>query len=336
MQRDWFIDRRRFGIGAMIVGFPGSGTASEKSLVRANTADPSEEAQVGAGADHAQRMTVPVRIDGEGPFEFVVDTGANRSAVSGEIAMALDLPDAGSAEVHSVSGVERVRTAAVRRLQVGAVQSFNLGALVLPRDRLGADGLLGVDVLRDRRVLMNFQAKELVIGSDQGGSTSRAAIERRRGGTGTTASPLGLRVAVPARYRFGQLIIIGAEVSGRPVTAFIDSGSQSTVGNRALQQATDDGSAAAPRALYYGVRILSATGQTSEGDAGTLPALKIGGLTMSGLTITYADIHVFTIWGLTKRPSLLLGMDVLSQFNAVEVNYAQREVAFYLPGKDHH
>ena len=53
------------------------------------------------------------------------------------------------------------------------------------------------------------------------------------------ASGLGSdRFVVPAKYRFGQLIIIGADVAGRAVTAFLDSGSQSTVGN--LAQLGDD------------------------------------------------------------------------------------------------
>jgi hypothetical protein len=45
----------------------------------------------------------------------------------------------------------------------------------------------------------------------------------------------------------------------------------------------------------------------------------------------FADLHVFDIWDLAKRPSLMLGMDVLGRFNAIELNYARREIAFYLP-----
>ena len=254
--------------------------------------------------------------------------------VSREVAELLNLPDVGAADVHGVSGVESVRTAMVHRLQVDAVQSADLRAPVLPRQQLGADGLLGVDVLRDRRVLMNFRDNHLLIDRDPSSSTPRSTIEPRRGGTGTNQRELGQRVVVPARYRFGQLIILGADVSGRPVTAFVDSGSQSTVGNRALQRAASGGGVA-PRALQYRVPILSATGQTSEGEVGALPLLKIGGLTMSGLVIAYADLHVFAIWGLAERPSLLLGMDVLRQFNAMELNYARREVAFYFTPKVH-
>src|SRR4051794_40215139 len=50
--------------------------------------------------DQAKRVTVPVAIDGRGPYPFVVDTGANSSVIAAELAQALGAPDAGSAPVH--------------------------------------------------------------------------------------------------------------------------------------------------------------------------------------------------------------------------------------------
>ena len=329
------VDRRRFGWGVVAIGLsPCLSSAERKSALVNFSPDHPVEIDPATGVDASQRMTALVRINGRGPFEFVVDTGANRTVVSREVADALGLPDAGVAEVHGVTGVEPVQTALVRRLQIDALQTEVIRAPVLPRKQLGADGLLGVDALRNRRVLMNFRDNQLSIDRDPGSSPLRSPVEARRNGPNVSRKGLGQRVVVPARYRFGQLIILGADVSGRPVTAFIDSGSQSTVGNRALQHAAYGGGGdVGPRALQYRVPILSATGQTSEGDVGALPLLKIGGLTMSGLVITYADLHIFTIWDLWERPSLLLGMDVLRQFNAMELNYARREVAFYLASR---
>ena len=64
-----------------------------------------------------------------------------------------------------------------------------------------------------------------------------------------------------------------------------------------------------------------------------LLTLGIGGLSFTGLTTVFSDLHVFEIWGLMQRPSLLLGMDILGRFNAIELNYARRQVVFYLPPK---
>src|SRR5438309_10245106 len=54
------------------------------------------------------RMTVAVRLSGEGPYRFLVDTGADRSAISSELAARLTLKPGESASLHSVSGVSTV------------------------------------------------------------------------------------------------------------------------------------------------------------------------------------------------------------------------------------
>jgi predicted aspartyl protease len=327
------IDRRRFG--AASAGLALAGCATHPVLVDlAQPApappDPGDKAaaSLDTGADESLRVTAPVRINGQGPFDFVVDTGANRTVVSVELAAALKLPDAGSAVVHGVAGAEPAPTAKVALLQADAVEARNLRAPALPRERLGADGLLGVDVLHDRRVLIDFARRKLTIAPGRRSASEPSAFDMRMSSTGTHEN-LGRRIAVPARYRFGQLIIIGADVSGRSVTAFVDTGSQSTVGNEALasvvSQSTRD-----PKAFRYIVPVLSATGQTAQGILGEMPMLKIGGLTITRMTTVYADLHVFELWDLMKRPSLLLGMDVMTQFNAIELDYANRQVVFYL------
>ena len=51
-----------------------------------------------------QRKTVAVRINGAGPFRFIVDSGATRTVVSRRLAILLGLPSAGIATLHSVGG----------------------------------------------------------------------------------------------------------------------------------------------------------------------------------------------------------------------------------------
>src|SRR3546814_18697134 len=80
-------------------------------------------------------MTVPVFIDGAGPFWFVVDTGANRSVVSRELAASLALPASGRVDVHGIAGVEPAALARVRRFRVGDVSSVALAMPALPRAR---------------------------------------------------------------------------------------------------------------------------------------------------------------------------------------------------------
>jgi predicted aspartyl protease len=289
-----------------------------------------DTARLQTGGDANGRVTVPVEIEGQGPFDFVLDTGANSSVVSVELAARLGLRDGGPAQVHGIAGVEPAPTVLVHRLEADSIAMRDLRLPALLGERLGADGLLGVDVLRNRRVLMDFVRRRVTIGVARNAAAEPSAFELRQSSTGSSQE-LGRRIVVPARYRFGQLIIIAADVAGRGVTAFVDSGSQSTVGNTALRRMVFEGAPADPRATRYQVPVLSATGQTAQGELGRMPLLRVGGLDITGLTTVFSDLHVFDIWGLAKRPSLLLGMDILRRFNAIELNYARREVAFFLP-----
>jgi predicted aspartyl protease len=287
-----------------------------------------------SAADLAKRMTVPVRVNGQGPYDFVVDTGANRSVISGELAMALGLAEAGKAPVHGIAGIDMTSTVMINRLDVGAVVSRRVRAPVLPAARLGTNGLLGVDVLKNRRVTMDFLNNRLqIVPSDSGKTLDLGGpplVSRADTGKPAAASAPDPRlVTVPARYRFGQLVIIDADAGGLPVTAFLDSGSQNTVGNLALQRLVAPDAKVQPQSLV--VQLLSATGQTTSGLLSPLPRLRIGGLVIGGMSAVFSDLHVFELWDLQKEPALLIGVDVMRHFDAVELDFGRRRVSFKLP-----
>jgi hypothetical protein len=141
------------------------------------------------------------------------------------------------------------------------------------------------------------------------------------------------RIVVPARYRFGQLIIVAADVAGRPVTAFLDSGSQSTVGNLPLRRLVQGPDPNNPRVRHYVVSLFSATGQMAQGDMADISLLRIGGLRISSLPTVFADLHVFDLWDLARQPSILIGIDLMHQFDAIQLDYGAREVVFYPPAQ---
>ena len=60
---------------------------------------------ISAVNDIYSRMTVGVRVAGQGPFPFVVDTGANQSVISAELAAQLLLPRQPEAPLNGIAGV---------------------------------------------------------------------------------------------------------------------------------------------------------------------------------------------------------------------------------------
>lgn len=277
---------------------------------------------VRTGFDAVRRMLVDATLDGEGPYRFVVDTGANRSVLAQEVAEALALPMSGRAMVHGIAGILPSSTTLVRTLNVGGLVSRRVRMPVLPRRFLGADGLLGVDVLERRRATLDFQHQSFSIATG-GGRPSLARGKQSRERVGAEPN----EIVVPARQRFGQLTIVDAELGGVPLTAFLDSGAEITVGNAVLK----DMILSRP-GLFDGrltqVELVSATGQLMAGELASVPPLRLGGVRMGNLSCVFADLHTFRIWQLTDRPAMLIGVDVMRHFDSIELDFAASNVIF--------
>ena len=323
---------------------PAAGCAAirdtERAIVQVNLADrpiaslpPPPVETTGDGAplktsfDAVRRMTVPVFVNNSGPYEFVVDTGANHSVMAIERASELQLPSAGRAAIHGIAGIDPAETVMVRSLSVGNVSSRRLRMPLLPRRHLGAEGLLGVNVLANRRVKLDFRNNSFSISR-----SSRYSVE-----VGGHATRLSRRddssvVVVPARQRFGQLTIVDAEFEGVPVTAFLDSGAETTVANLACRNAI---LAREPwRASdFLTVQVVSATGQAVTGELSRIPPLRLGGMKIGNLLSVFADLHTFRIWDLQDSPAILVGVDVMRHFDAVELDFGRSEVTFRGPPK---
>jgi predicted aspartyl protease len=275
--------------------------------------------------DTVQRMTVPVFINRSGPYNFVVDTGANHSVMAIERASELNLPSAGRADIHGIAGVDPADTVMVSSLSVGQVNSRRIRMPLLPRADLGAEGLLGVNVLTNRRVKLNFADNSFSISPSSPGSAEWGSLGSRLSRQGEP----GVFV-VPARQRFGQLTIVDAEFEGVRVTAFLDSGAETTVANLACRDAI---LAREPwrASQFLPVEIISATGQSVTGQLSRIPPLRLGGLKIGNLLCVFADLHTFRIWDLQDRPAILVGVDVMRQFEAVELDFGRSEVTFRYP-----
>ena len=267
------------------------------------------QTSVGAGIDWTSRMTAPVRIEGQGPFPFVVDTGANRTVIAAELAMKLGLPEGELEPVQGVAGTQMAPTA-LASLTVGDRTGRRRAVSLLPSAAIGGLGLLGLDRIGDQCVTLDFRAQQLVIG----------AAPPRWAGT--------YEVSVHAYRRDGQLTMVDADLAGVSVIAFIDSGSDTTIGNMALHHFCLERD---PSVKWLKVPVISATGQTMEAEYADLPNLRVGGFKLPVWPVAFVDLHTFAMWGLTDRPAILLGMDVLSRFDRVSLDFARGVVRFRLP-----
>lgn len=267
---------------------------------------------VDAGIDRTLRMTVPVTVDGKGPYPFVVDTGADRTVLSRELADHLDLKAGESATMHTMTGVGPVRTVRVPTLEVGGGRNDGFNAPALAEEHLGAKGLLGIDSLQGRRVVMDFTKGTFSV------MASKAVRERVETDM----------IVVTARSRYGQLILVDSDIGGVPITVIIDSGAQNSVGNLALRQML------AKRKKvrnFEPMTMTDVTGASMQAELALVDGIRIGGFTITDVAVAFVDAHPFKKFGLLGRPAMLLGMDTLRAFRRVSVDFAQRKVRFLLP-----
>lgn len=275
------------------------------------------ETTLDANRDRYTRMTVPVSIGGRGPFAFVVDTGADRTVVSRELATQLALVEGEPATMHSMTGVTPVTTVLVQDLDVGGGKAGSarpdIHAPALAEAHLGAQGLLGVDSLQGRRVVMDFRRDTFTITD---------ARERERSESGT--------IVVTARSRYGQLVLVDSDIGGTPITVIIDTGAQNSIGNLALRDMLIKRRRVGQ---FVKADLFDVTGTKFVAEAALVNGVRIGGFTLSSLGVAFFDAHPFARFGLADKPAMLLGMDTLRHFRRVSVDFAGRKVRFLLPGE---
>ena len=275
----------------------------------------SQTEDVGFRTDSHERMTVPVRLGGKGPFRFLVDTGADRTAISREVARDLKLEPGIRASLHSVSGVSVVETVRIPTLELTQKSVRVANAPLLNSFDMGADGILGIDSLKSQRIMFDFRAQRMSI------VPSRVAEVRPEEGT----------IVVRARERKGRLILSRAVADGQGIAVVLDTGAQLTIGNEALRRRLLRSGGRSVVERMGQIQLRSVTGDKITGEYVMLRELTIGGATLSNLAVVFADAHTFRQLNLDKRPAVLLGMNALRAFDKVSIDFANRKLRLVLP-----
>ena len=271
----------------------------------------SQEAMLAIGAD-AGRMTVPVSINQRGPWNFVIDTGAERTVVSRELAGVLGLSSGPRLRVIAMTGAANVGSVIVPKLSVSTIARETIEAPALGARDLGAVGMLGIDALQGHAVSIDFDKDRMSL---------RPAKRRIR-----RVAAMANEVVVTAKSLYGQLIVTDAFWRGRRISVIVDTGSPITVGNGALLAAITR----RPK-LIGPLEMISATGGTLKTTAFAVDRLDIGGIGFRDVTVAFSDVPPFARFGLGDTPALLLGMDTLRLFKQVNIDFANREIRFALP-----
>lgn len=258
-----------------------------------------------------ERMTVPVMIAGSGPYHFVIDTGAERTVISRELAAALGLAPGRVVRLTAITRASRVSTVIIPSLSVSPIASGPIEAPALDGDNLGAPGMLGLDALQGHALAIDFVAPRMTLRRSSKRGRAAAADE----------------IIVRAKSRYGQLILTGARYRGRRIKVVLDTGSAVSLGNSAFRDRIGGRGRGGSK-----VSLLDVTGGALVADYLPVGRIEVGGIGFDNLPIAIADAAPFRHFGLANTPALLLGMDALRLFRRVEIDFANREVRFTGPG----
>lgn len=115
-------------------------------------------------------VVVEVTINGEGPFELVLDTGATLTCVDRALADELELPEAsGFGGVGAIQvPTEGVSLVTIDSLEIGEASASDLTACTIDLSQiqdmgLEVRGLLGLNFLKNYRVTLDFERGRMTL-----------------------------------------------------------------------------------------------------------------------------------------------------------------------------
>jgi hypothetical protein len=255
--------------------------------------------------DRIGRIWAPVYLNGQGPFRLVLDTGANRSAVIQSVADALGeaARTTTTVRVRGVTGTALAPVIRVDRMEVGELLLQPAVLPVVPDVFGGAEGVLGNEGLRDKRIVIDFRRDSITIVRSRG----------ERPGEGFET--------LPVTMMRDHLLAIGVLVGRVRARAIIDTGAPDSLGNEALLAALKRQATAEP-----GTEIVGVTLDVEHGDRLPVPVIRLGNVQIRGAVLTISDVYIFKHWRMTSEPTIMLGMDVLGVLDQIIIDYKTRDL----------
>ena len=252
------------------------------------------------GLDAYGRPIAKATINGQGPFRFLVDTGATTTVVTMDLAIALGLTFHGTSIIYGTTGSSVMPVASATEFEVGSVRKRDLRLIAMTHP-LGAraDGIIGADVFAGRRVVFDLNRKTVKISASRGQRSVKAD---------TTF-----------RLHDGRLAEVRGSIGRAKAGIIIDTGADCCLLNPPLREAL--------RVAHPGLRSLERvivtglTGQVLEGEGVYLPGISMRGLNISSIVAIAVDAPVFHVWKLNEEPTMILGADVLMRLPKFSIDY---------------
>lgn len=252
-------------------------------------------------------VVAPIRVDGGDQHLFVVDTGAEGSAVYSRFAREAALELVGQEKIVGQTGVASLPLRRIARLEIDGRTVGPLTASELPDRPDGAvmAGIIGIDAMG--RYLVDFDLP-----------AARIAL---LDGTKAQALIASLGPATPARTVHGGLLAVPVQINGVAGWGVIDTGARETrINTRFATLAGVEADATGADATVHG-----ATNSASVLRPGRTRTVDLLGRELNDAKVRIADLPVFETFGLQDEPAMIIGADYLGRFRLL-IDFPTRRV----------
>jgi len=253
-------------------------------------------------------ILLPAFINGIGPFQFVLDTGAGVPIITEELAKTVALQNV---EVKEALGAGGKKIG----VSIGLAGSIIVGGSKVENAKVGimetlpkcvGEGVIGYDFLKHFVVTIDYMHNTLTL----------AAPDELAGNDTFLSASMPLKLARPDR----PIILVDVLVDGRNTYLFIlDTGASQTVVSPALSQQMG---VTSPQ----GDIILGAAGPVAS-SVGMLKSLRIGDSLLENVLVLVSDIFSPLNQAVGATMHGILGYNVLRRFK-ITIDYPNEKLQF--------
>lgn len=261
-------------------------------------------------------ILLPVEANGEGPFEFILDTGAGTSLLSSELGEHLDIKVLGSREGKSAGGAVAISLGKLNSIAVGSAKLENIDVGIVDLSHIGKtvgakiDGDLGYNFLRHFRITLDYRSGELRLDDPK---------RFEPAGRSKAITEVTMRLASPAK----PLILVDVYGNGSgPFQFAIDTGTSTTAISPEL--AKQLGVSDSP------IGPVTTGGAHVNVTAGTLESFQLGGARLDGLPVIVGDFFAMLSNAIGTKLDGIVGYNFLRNYK-IAIDYPNETLSLFDP-----
>lgn len=266
-------------------------------------------------------LLVPVKI-GNTEKMFIVDTAANATVISPATrdALGLTTKDGQIVDVTGAGGEVKYQAVELDSFGVGNYVRPKFGVVVIDLAKFKKKpgepyaGILGTNFLSDFDVEIDLPASRLrLYPHDKNGNASLPKLKGHQ--------------SVPNKAADKGFVVLDVSVEGKIVTAILDTGAPASLLNwAAAKQAGISIETKGVKKRTSGTVGLGA--QVADTYLYKFKRIEAGSTRFKAEELRIADLSVFKALGLSDKPAMLFGLDMLKK-RALLISYRTKKIYFY-------